>query len=268
MLLGTLSPQLVRSTYLRGIDLGAAWQGPSADAAITQLLLIEVARAESLMNIHFQRWRVATLPDPTAVLGQDYDVLGQPMPYTPITAPETLYRLQLTHHDVHAITRARLFLGWSTDPIPVPLYQTLDLATLTFPMPEEHLLVPASTIPTPGLAWAVDYQMGMGMLPPEVEAWCALGAAIEVLSLGGSAADVSHGLTAESLNQDGIEEKASYGGGSQWQGGGIYAGPITILERRRADIDLVALRFRYQNTLGDRSQLPAGAVIPQRLLPP
>jgi hypothetical protein len=265
MFLGALTPQLVRGTYLRGIDLGAAWSGPSADAAIATLLLIEVARAEALMNIHFRRWRVATLPADAAVLGTDYDVLGQPLPFTPLPPPETLYHLKLTHHDVHAVTRVRLFLGMSTDTVPVPLYATVPLDTLTFPMPEERLLIPATLVPPAGVAWAIDYIMGMATLPPEIEAWCAMGAAMEVLSLGGSATDVSHGLGGESLMQDGIEEKVSYGHGSQWQGGGIYAGPITILERRRADIDLVALRLRYQNTLGDRTQLPADAVIPQRV---
>jgi len=87
------------------------------------------------------------------------------------------------------------------------------------------------------------------------QAWCAL---------GGSAADVSHGLARESLDMDGIREDVHYGTGANWQGGGVYAGPITVLRNRRDDIDLTRLRFRYQNTLGERVTVPPDAVIPQQ----
>jgi hypothetical protein len=262
MLIGTLSAQTLYAVYLRGIHLGSAWSGPQADAAINTLLLQQVAHAEALMNIHFQRWRVATLPE--TLPGDGYDVLGQAIPYHPLPPGETVYRLKLLHHDVHAVTRVRVFLGWSADVVPVPLMATLPLEMMTFPMAEERLHVPADLVTTTPLAWAVDYQMGLAMLPAEIEEWCALGVAIEVLSLAGSGADVSGGVSSSTLEMDGITEKNDFGGSGALAYGGIYGGPITILRERRADIDLVALRFRYQNTLGDRVHLPAGSIIPQR----
>jgi hypothetical protein len=255
MLTGALTAQTVRDTYLRGIDLGQAWTGPSADAALMQLVFAQLAHAEALMSIHFQRWRVVTAPDPTAVPGTDFDVLDQMIPYVRPTPDQTDYALKVMHHDVHAVTRLRLWQGGTTY-LPVPL------PGLRFSVREERLHVPLTAVPDMDVAqgWAVDYLMGMGQLPSEVVEWCAIGAAIQVLSLGAVAADVSHGLAAESLRQDGIDEKITYGGFRE--AGGMYAGPIAILRDRRADLDLSALRFRYQNTLGDRWSVPADAVIP------
>lgn len=255
----TLTADLVRNTYLRGIDLGNAWTGPSADAAIMQLLAEQVAHAEALMNIHFRRWTVATLPDASAVPNQDYQVLGTPVPFVALQPEQTAYRLQLGHHDVHAVVQVRLFYGMNT-------FVTVPLDGMTFPMPEEHLVVPAGLVTPTGTeqAWAVDYVMGMAEIPLEVMTWCALGAAIEILALGGAGQDVSHGLQGDMLQMDGIEERITYG--NQSRKGGLYAGPIAVLEDRRLDIDLVALRFRYQNTLGDRTTLPANAVYPTRVL--
>jgi hypothetical protein len=265
MVTGTLTPRTVRDTYLRGFDLGAAWEGPGGDMAIATLLDAQVAHAEALMGIHWRRWRIATYPDATAVAGTDYDQLGNLIPYTAPLPDQQYHSLILRYHDVQAVTRVRLFEGYDGALPPAPVFETLPLESLLFQSYDEALYVPIALVQQPGLAqaWAVDYEIGIGTLPAEITEWCALGAAIEVLSMAGAATDVTHGLSGEMLRQDGIEERAEYGSGSQWQGGGLYAGPITILRNRREDIDIVKLRFRYQNTLGDRSTVPSGAVIPR-----
>jgi len=266
MLIAALTPQLVRDTYLRGIDLGAAWRGAGGDAAIMMLLGVQVSHAEAIMGIHFARTRVMTAPDGTMTPGTDYDLLGALIPYERPTPDMTHYHLTLRYHDVQAVTRVRLWEGYDTAVPPNPVYTTLPLAGMTFSSYGEVLAIPVEAVTTmdTARAWAVDYLIGLGQLPVEVVEWCALGAAIEVLSLGGSAADVSHGLARESLDMDGIREDVHYGTGANWQGGGVYAGPITVLRNRRDDIDLTRLRFRYQNTLGERVTVPPDAVIPQQ----
>lgn len=249
ILVGTLSAQAVRSTYLRGIDLGAAWQGSGGDQAIDALLLTELARAEELMQIHWQRWRVAAPPETGAVAGTDYDTAHAGIPYVRPREGEDFYRVTLWHHDVQAIARIRLFLGLSADAIPVPVYTPVALDTVTYAYPEEALHIPTALVPAPDavLEWAVDYMVGVGQLPLSVVQWCALGTAIQVLSLGSSAKDVSHGLASERLFMDGIEEAVNYGSsGTRGQPGGIYAGTVATLQHQRDEIDLVKLRFRYQ----------------------
>ena len=257
MLVGVLSAQTVRSTYLRGIDLGAAWQGSSADAAINALLMAELARAEELMNIHWSSWRVAAPPDSTAVAGTDYDVAHVPVPYARPLETEDFYRVSLWHHDVQAITRVRLWVG---NDLNGPLYTPVDLTTVTFDYPEEALHVPQVLVPAPDtvLGWAVDYQIGVGALPFSVVQWCSLGVAIQILSVGASAQDVSHGLARERLNMDGIDEAVDYGSNAMGRPGGIYAGTVSALQNQRDDIDLVKLRFRYQGA----------HVVPPGLMPP
>jgi hypothetical protein len=132
-------------------------------------------------------------------------------------------------------------------------------------MPQEHLYVPVPLVanPTLGLGWAVDYLQGLGAIPPEVVQWCALGAAIQTLGLAGAGADVSGGLGAQELSMDGITERISYGGGRYGGiGSSLYSGPMTVLQNLRDDIDLSKLRFRYQNTLGDQTTIPADAILP------
>jgi hypothetical protein len=257
MLVGTLSAQSVRQTYLRGIDLGDAWTGPSADAAINTLLMTALARAEELMNIHWTRWRVAAPPDPGMVAGTDYDVAHTPVPYLPLREPEDFYRVTLWQHDVQAITRLRLWVGTVAG---VPVYTPVPLHTVTYDYPEEALHVPPTLVPDPTsvLGWAVDYVIGFGALPFSVVQWCALGAAIQVLSSAASARDVSHGLARQRLLMDGIEEAIDYGSvGTQGRPGGMYAGTVSALQDQRDDIDLVKLRFRYQG-----NHVPVPGVMP------
>src|SRR5262245_4811295 len=208
MLIGALTPRLVRDTYLRGIDLGAAWQGSGGDAAIMTLLGVQVSHAEAIMNIHFVRTRVLTAPDATMEPGTDYDLLGALIPYSRPEPGETHYHLTLRYHDVQAVTRVRLWEGYDTALPPAPVYSTLPLTTMTFSSYGEVLAIPIDLVTTmdTARAWAIDCLIGLGQLPVEVVEWCALGAAMEVLSLGGSSADVSHGLARESLDMDGIVE--------------------------------------------------------------
>jgi hypothetical protein len=251
ILVGSLSAQAVRQKYLRGLDLGAAWQGPGGDQALDALLMTELARAEELMAIHWQRWRVAAPPESTAVAGTDYDTAHAGIPYVLPREGEDFYRVTLWHHDVQAIARVRLWTGMSADVVPVPVYTLVPLDTVTYDYPEEALHIPQALVsdPTAGLEWAVDYIVGVGQLPLSVVQWCELGVAIQAISLGSAAKDVSHGLSAERLFMDGIEESVNYGSsGTQGRPGGIYAGTVATLQNTRDDIDLVKLRFRYQGS--------------------
>jgi hypothetical protein len=264
---GGLTAQDIRDTYLLGIHLGSAWTGPSGDAAIERLLALQIAQAERILGIHLRRWRVITLPEAALLPVTDYDVLGLPIPYVPPIPGQTVYRLTLHEHDIQAVTRLRLLRFFDTQNPPQPVFETMPQAPLAFDAYREQLLIPVVIVDTPslGLTWAVDYLLGLGMLPPDVEQWIALSTAIQVLALAGAGADVSGGLGGETLRMDGIEESKNYGGGRQMAKGGLYAGPISILEAQLAMIDLSKLRFRYQNTLGDLSTLPPDAVI---ALPP
>lgn len=262
----TLSPSTVRDLYLRGINLGIAWSGSSGDAAINAMLVNEVSRAEAIMGIHFHRWRVVTLPEAGLVAGEDYDQLGMLIPYEAPPPGQDFYALTLHWHDVQAVTRVRLYEGVDTAMPSVPLFETLPLDLLAFSSYHETLYVPVEAVlfPTLGVGWAVDFLFGLGAVPPEVIQWASLGAAIQVLSMGGSAVDVTGGSSGTSLEMDGIEERTTFGGHNQWQGGGLYAGPISTLRNQRDDIDLAKLRFRYQNTMGDGTTIPVGAVRPRQ----
>lgn len=264
MMLGSLSAQAVRATYLRGIELGVAWQGPSGDAAINTLLMTELAHAEELMNIHWTPWRVAAPPDAGLPPGQTYDVAHSPVPYALPREGEDFYRVSLWHHDVQAITRLRLWVGESLDDPPVPVYTPVDLTTVTYDYPEEALHVPLALVPDPETVrgWAVDYLVGVGQLPLTLVQWCSLGVAIQVLSSAAVASDVTHGLARERLTMDGIEEAVDYGSAAQGKPGGIYASDVSTLQDQRDAIDLVRLRYRYQG-----SHVPPAGLVPPVAIP-
>lgn len=251
MLMGLLSAQTLRRNYLRGIDLGTAWQGGAADPSLEQLLLQQLSLAEWQMNVVFRTWRIKTGPDASEVLGQTYDVPGQYLPYVPPPEDAVDYALQLAYHDVRSVDRVRLFQGYDMSVPPAPIYDTLPLTTITYTMPDERLHVPLGLVAdtTRRQAWAIDYTVGMGLVPPEVAEWVYLGVAIQVLAIAGSGTDVSHGLDASTLRMDNIEETQRYSSG----GMGIYAGTIKVLQLQRDEIELPRLRFRYQN-----SRIPNG----------
>lgn len=243
-----ISATAVRQTYLRGMDLGAAWTGSGGDAAIQQLLEVRLSQAEALMNIQFRRWRVATFPDPSLVAGQDYDILGTSITYIPPDPAETDYALRLGHHDVQAVTQLRFFA--STLPPPFPP-QVIDLAQCWITPWDELLHVPHTLVtatPTDTARWAPDYLLGLGRVPDEIAAWVSLGVAIQVLAQAGAGADLSHGLAGESLTMDDIREDRKYGGSSGSHGayGGMYGPTMSALQYQLDDIDPVRLRFRYQ----------------------
>ena len=262
MPLGLLSASFVRSNYLNGIALGGAWSGAAGDAAISALLALQISRAESMMGIHFRRWRVVTFPATGMVLGTDYDLAQPILPFFQPVPSQTHYVLTLHYHDVQAVTKLQLFQGYDIDNAPILI--DVPLTTVTFSSYHEKLLVPVGLVVPPvlTLGWGVEYLIGLGAIPPEVLEWVSLGAAIEVLGSAGAGADLGGAVSAGTLRMDGIEERTDYGTGSRWQGGGLYAGQIGVLRGARDDIDLRHLRMRYQNTLGDCTTLPAGSVIP------
>jgi hypothetical protein len=264
---GVLSASTVRDTYLRGINLGGAWHGPSGDRALNALLFAELARAEELMGIHWNQWRVSADVNAYWLTSAAYDIGREVIPFQMPVEGQTSYGVLLWHHDVQVIQQARLWTGMSTDATPVPTYAPIDLDQCTYSFHEERLSVPHSLVadPTLGLGWAVDYVVGLGRLPLSVVQWCALGAAIQALSLAGSGTEVSGGVTSSTLRMDGIEERDDFGGTNAIPYGGIYGGPITILQRARDEIDLRALRFRYQNNRFPVENLgPPGVVYPTR----
>jgi len=257
-----LTPRAVRDLYLRGINLGAAWSGSAGDAAMALLMEIEISKVETLMGIHFRRYRILTLPETTLVAGTDYDRVALPIPYSlPLPAAQW-YQLTLHFHDVQAVTRVRLYHGVDTQAPPQGIFTTLPLAQMSFSSYHERLYVPRTLVDetVPPLAWAVDYLIGLGVLPPEVVQWILLGTAIQVLGQAGVGADVSGGIGGEELQMDGITERTNYGAKNRF--GGIYAGAIDVLLRQQDMLNLSLLRFRYQNTLGDCTTIPAGALLP------
>jgi hypothetical protein len=245
MLTGALTVQNLRQTYLRGIDLGASWYGPGADAALAQLLDVQLSRAEALMAIQFRPFRVATQPEATWEAGRDYDLLGAPVPYVVPEPTATVHAVRLAYHDVQALARVRVFQGYTTGTPPAPLYATLDLNQITFLPPDETVRIPVALVPQPELAqaWVIDYAVGLGQIPLEVAAWVQLGVAIEVLSMVASNADVSGGAAGTRLSMDDITEDIRY---NRAEEGGIYGATISKFEYLRDEIELVKLRMRYQ----------------------
>ena len=265
MLPAPLTPQYVRQTYLRGIDLGSAFQGAGGDAAIATHLDVEVSRAEALMNIQFRPWRVMTAPEPTYVLGRDFDTFGAPIPYVAPVINETDYHVKLGTHDVQIIARVRLYTGLAGLP-PEPQYLDVDVHQVSYRPSDETLLIPYALVPdgTTGISWAIDYGVGLGQMPLEIAAWCAIGAAIQVLGAANSGSDLSAGMSATRQVQDGITEDVRFGGhGMQSTFSGMYGPTIQYLANLRDDIDVIRLRFRYQNTrTGWNTTQLFGATVP------
>lgn len=237
MILSQLSAHNLRHTYLRGIQLGAAWQGPSADAALESILLTWLAFAESQMNVQFQAYRVVTAPPPTLVAGVDYDALAPLIAFVPLQGQETVYTVIPSYHDVQALMQVRLVQN--------AVYVPLDVTQIVLSRQDDKIRIPASLVPdeTGAQAWALDYTIGLGQLPLEIAEWVSLSAAIEVLGMANSADDVSGGLASEKQVQDGIEEQVAYAGAGRE---GPYGPTLQQFRQLRDEIDLPKLRFRYQ----------------------
>jgi hypothetical protein len=247
MLVGALSATALRQNYLRGIVLGDAWNGPGADQAIDFQLEVALQDAEDRMGIQWRRWRLMTDPASGMTLGQDYDRAGRLLPFVPLSPEQHMYELTMEYKDVQGLTRVRLYEGLDTSPTPQPIYTTLPLAQVGFVRRTEHVLIPDTLVPNPavGQGWAVDYIFGVGQLPADVAAWISLSAAMTILGLAQVGQDVSGGLEAQSLTQDGVQESIRYAGSGQY---GAYAPALAALQAQRDMIDLSKLRMRYQGS--------------------
>jgi hypothetical protein len=258
MLVGTLNAAYVRTTYLRGINLGSAWEGPSGDAAIDQLLLSYLDEAQGKIGVRFATERVRTYPDPGLVLGVDYEIEGEPLTYfqVPYTAQHFVIPLPFAH--IQSIERIRLFygnpknnaVGRVVHEIPpdwilytqkegvLKIAPNLTHAMLMTQYPTYYGLFYRPEIPG---AWAVDYTIGYGQIPPDVVRWVCLGVAIQVLGTAGMGEGGSSGMASESLSQDGKTESVSYATGKY----GPYAGLIETLMAERECLNIWGLRRRH-----------------------
>jgi hypothetical protein len=265
MLLTTqLNHTYLRQNYLRGIDLGAGFQGSSADQAMDTMLITLREIAQGQIGVRFCIERVLTYPDPGKVLGTDYEIQGEPLPSYAPGLGDPAVSIVLPFSNVRSIERLRLYDGPTLQET-IPLDQTLlqhasGILQLFGPWGSPWLggLNMSRWAGSPGGwlggiadayvrrdqlgVWAVDYTVGLGRIPYDVAAWISLSAASWVLSIAGAGMSLSHGLESESLSQDGIEERLSYARGKY----GPYSGTILALMAQRDTFDLVSLRRRYQ----------------------
>ena len=236
MLIGTLSAQHLQQTYLRGVDLGAAWQGPSADAALETILWAWIEIAQGKLGVQFATQRVRTYPDPGLVLGTDYEIQGEPLTWFPLPPGMAHYAMPLPFAHIQSIERVRLFFGNpGADPTGKARYE-VPPQWILFTQKEGILkIVPSTSVPLlpplsslaydmgavwgrtrydlPGV-WAVDYTIGYGQVPLDVAHWINLHAAIDVLGQAGTA--LAHGLSSESLSMDGITREYELWVGGVW----------------------------------------------------
>lgn len=244
MLLGALNAQYVRQTYLRGIDLGAAWQGPGATAAMERLLETQMALAERLLGVWFCRRRILTMPDTGQMLGRDYEIVGVSMPYVALVPGTETYALTLPFPQVQTVQQVRLFEGYTGGPTPTPIFETVPLNQTALSELDGKLRFASSLVTQPllGESWAVDYTIGLGTIPLEIVEWVTLNTAIQVLSIAGSGQDMGAGLGGWSLDQDGITERTEMVRDTY----GPYSGTIRLLLALRAANDIVRWRMHYQ----------------------
>jgi hypothetical protein len=254
----------LRHTYLSGIDLGAGFQGSSADHVMDIMLVTLREIAQGQIGVRFCIERVLTYPDAGKVLGTDYEIQGEPLPsYAPGLGDSAL-SIVLPFSNVRSIERLRLYDGPTLQDT-IPLEHTLlqhasGILQLIGPWGSTWLggMNISRWVGSPGGwfggigdsygrrdqlgVWAVDYTVGLGRIPYDVAAWIGLSAASWVLSIAGAGMTLSHGLESESLSQDGIEERLSYARGQY----GPYSGTIMALMAQRDTFDLASLRRRYQ----------------------
>jgi hypothetical protein len=245
MLLASLSAHALRDTYLRGIDLGAAWVGAGADMAIERILATWLAQAERILGVSFCGTRVRMMPDAGQVLGVDYEREVDMVPYQPPTGTPPAYQLYVRFRHVQQVDRVRVFQGWNYDVSAPPVASFALIAPAqvqVFPL-ERRVRIPAGAVLAPELAqaWAIDYTYGLGEIPLEVAQWIFLGASMQFLAIIGSGTDLSHGLARESLSMDGVTETLTYARGDF----GLYTGTIKAFLREWAQLDLKALRPHF-----------------------
>jgi hypothetical protein len=267
VIVGELTPQYLRDIYFRGMDLGVAWQGPSADAAMAMLIQNWIEVAQGKLGIQFARQRVKTYPDAGLVLGTDYEIQGEPLTYFQASPGQQHFVIPLPFANIQSIERVRLFYG---NPQQTPqahvLYQ-VPMDWILFTQKEGILKINPSITNAvlqtqmiggatggfesiyygyfhrgeiPG-AWAIDYTIGYGQIPFDVANWICLNAAIPVLSLAGMGAAGGHGLSTQSLTMDGITESLGYAQGKY----GPYSGIIETYKAQVECIDIGNLKMRY-----------------------
>lgn len=264
MLVGTLTPAYLREQYLRGLTLGAAWDGAAGDAAMTGILQAIIEDVQYRLGIRFARQRILTYPDVDKVLGTDYEIQGEPLMYKPIVPGSVHYIIPLPFSHIQSIERVRLFVG---NPGPSPeskaLWRVPD-EWILFTQKEGVLRLMAGL--TTGLlqtmalgrfdplyygayyrtaipgAWAVDYTIGYGQIPLDVARWICLTAAVQILAEAGSGADVGAGRSSTSLSMDGISESIAYVSGDF----GPYSGVIKAYQDELKCMDIRQLRLRHK----------------------
>jgi hypothetical protein len=245
MLLADLNSTYLRDTYLRGIDLGAAWMSTAGSAAMDELIEVYLVRMEQLLGVRFCLARVHTLPPSTQVAGRDYDITGAILPYQLFPGGVLTQTLYLPLPDVWSLEQVRLWEGDDGGNPPALVFETIPPSACVVSRISGILTVPLTTLASPqlGRGWAIDYTIGLGQIPVEVAQWVALQVAMHVLAVAGSGQDLAHGLSAWTLTQDGVSESTSFGGQGKL---GIYGSTITALQTMAEGFDLATMRRRYQ----------------------
>lgn len=266
MLVGTLNPTWLRQTYMRGVPIGDAWVGPSADAAMTTIIQELIEEAQGHLGIQFATQRVLTYPDPGKVLGVDYEIEGEPLMYHRTRAGLGQFTLNLPFANIKSIERVRVFYG---NPITQPETKALILIPPEWILftekegilrivPSIYGIYPNLYVPwgfrgaydsllygyayrdaIPG-AWAVDYTIGYGQIPLDVGRWIGLKAAIDVLGQAGM--HLAQGMSTKSFSQDGISQSVGYAQG-KW---GPFSGLIETYLEALKGLDIRQLRLRYK----------------------
>lgn len=253
MLVEAMTPAYLRQTYLLGVALGDAWNGITGDIAMQQILTGILVDVQSKLGISFARKVLKTDPDPSLVLGVDYDLVGERLHHFRAQFMTTHYYIPLPYSNVVSIEQVRLFYG--------DQYVYLVPEDWTYHTSKEGILRINPSLTNSVLqsnfggfdsifytffyrdviphAWALDYTFGYGQIDADIARYIGLLAAMQVLSVAGMGTDISGGLSNESLSQDGISESVGYASGKY----GPYSGLIQMYADELERIDLKQKRL-------------------------
>lgn len=253
MLVEEMTPAYLRQAYLLGVALGTAWDGVAGDIAMQQILNGILVDVQSKVGISFARKVVKTDPDPALVQGVDYDIAGERLHHFRAQLMTTHYYIPLPYSNVVSIEQVRLFYG-NQHVYTVPddwVYFTSKEGILRINPSLTNSVLQSNfggfdsvfytfffreVIPH---AWALDYTFGYGQIDADIARYIGLLAAIQVLSLAGMGADISGGLSNESLSQDGISESVGYASGKY----GPYSGVVQMYSDELERINIFAKRL-------------------------
>ena len=253
MLVESMIPAYLRQTYLLGVSLGTAWDGVAGDAAMQQILNGILTDVQSKLGISFARKVLKTDPDYGLVQGTDYDIEGERLHHFRAQLTSTHYFIPLPYSNVVSVERVRLFYG-NQHVYTVPddwVYFTSKEGVLRINPSLTNAVLQSNfggfdsvfytffyrdCIPH---AWSLDYTFGYGQIDADIARYIGLLAAIQVLSLAGMGADISGGLSNESLSQDGISESVGYAQGKY----GPYSGLIQMYSDELERMDLKQKRL-------------------------